>query len=221
MFIGHYAVALGAKKIAPRVSLGTLVAAATFLDLLWPMLLIAGLEKVSVVPGITAFTQLDFESYPYSHSLLAVVLWGLLFGAGYYAVAGRHTKSAVVIGVLVVSHWILDACSHRPDLPLDPWSDLRVGLGLWNDVPATLGVELALGAAGLWMYLRATRPHDRIGRWGLAGFVALMLVIYAGAGVGPPPPDITTLAASGLALWLFVALAAWFDAHRRGVGGAP
>src|SRR6185436_9757600 len=144
MFIGHYAVALGAKKLVPRASLGTLIAAATFLDLVWPVFLILGIEKVSIAPGITAFTPLDFESYPYSHSLLTAIAWGALFGAVYFLRAGRNATAALVMGALVVSHWILDAATHRPDLPLDPWSDIRVGLGLWDSIPATLAVELVV-----------------------------------------------------------------------------
>src|SRR3989339_132004 len=117
MFIGHYAVALAAKKGAPKVSLGTLFIAAQLVDLLWPLFLLLGLEHVRIDPGNTAFTPLDFYDYPITHSLVGAVGWSMLLGGVYYGFR-RERKSAVVIGLVVFSHWILDLITHRPDLPL-------------------------------------------------------------------------------------------------------
>lgn len=217
MFIGHYAVALGAKKLAPKTSLGTLVAAVAFLDLVWPVFVLAGIERVAVAPGITAFTPLDFISYPYSHSLLASLAWGGLFAAVVYFAGGRYARGAVVAGVLVVSHWVLDFVSHRPDMPLTPWDDARLGLGLWFSVPATLAVESAMFAVGVALYVRATKPLDGIGRWAFVGFIAFVVPTYLAAAFGPPPPSATAVAMSCLAQWLLVALAAWIDRHRETV----
>src|ERR1700693_3722466 len=127
MVIGHYAVAMAAKRVAPRTSLGTLLAAAILLDLLWPVLVLLGIEIVTITPGVTAVTPLTFVSYPYSHSLLLSILWGLLFAGGYF-VARRYVPGAIILGVLVVSHWVLDAVVHVPDLPLTPWGSTRIGL---------------------------------------------------------------------------------------------
>lgn len=217
MVIGHYAVALAAKKFAPRTSLGTLVAAAVFLDLLWPVLVLAGIEVVTVTPGATAATPLIFVSYPWSHSLLLSLVWGLLFAGGYF-VARRYVPGAIAIGALVVSHWLLDFIVHVPDLPLVPGGGPRFGLGVWNSVPLTLMVELALFAACLWVYLGATRPRDTAGSWGLAAMIVLMLLIYVGSIFGPPPPNASWVAWSDLGQWLIVALAAWVDRHRRANG---
>jgi membrane-bound metal-dependent hydrolase YbcI (DUF457 family) len=213
MFLGHYAVAIGAKKVAPKTSLGTLLAAAAFLDLVWPVLVLLGLERVAVAPGTTAFTPLDFERYPISHSLVMSVVWGAAFGVVYYLFR-RDRRGAAVLAALVVSHWLLDAVVHRPDLPLTLGGDARIGLGLWNSIPGTLAVELAMFAAGLWVYLRSTRASDRIGGVGLAVFVLFLLVIYAGAAFGPPPPDAATIAWSDMGQWLVVLVAAWIDRHR-------
>jgi hypothetical protein len=213
VFLGHYAVAIGAKRVAPRASLGTLIAAAAFLDLVWPVLVLLGLERVAVAPGATAFTPLDFEHYPISHSLVMSVVWGAAFGGAYFLV--RHDlRAAAVVGLLVVSHWFLDAIVHRPDLPLTLGGDARVGLGLWNSIPATLAVELAMFAVGVWLYVGATRARDRIGSVGFAAFALFVLVIYAGAAFGPPPPSAAAIAWSDMGQWLVVALAAWIDAHR-------
>jgi membrane-bound metal-dependent hydrolase YbcI (DUF457 family) len=213
MFLGHYAVAIGAKRAAPRASLGTLIAAAAFLDLVWPVLVLLGLERVAVMPGATAFTPLDFEHYPISHSLVMSVVWGAAFGAAYF-LTRRDLRAAAVLGVLVVSHWFLDAVVHRPDLPLTFGGEARIGLGLWNSIPGTLAVELAMFAAGVWLYLGATRARDRIGGVGFVAFSVFVLAIYAGAAFGPPPPSASAIAWSDMGQWLVVALAAWIDAHR-------
>ena len=214
MVIGHYAVAMAAKRVAPRTSLGTLIAAAILLDLIWPVLVLLGIEIVKITPGGTAVTPLTFVSYPYSHSLLMSVVWGLLFAAGYF-VARRYVPGSIAVGLLVVSHWILDAVVHVPDLPLTPWGSTRIGLGLWNSLPLSLGVELVLFALCVAIYVGTTSRRDATGTWGLAFLSALMLVIYAGAIFGPPPPSASAVAWTGMGQWLVVVLAAWMDRHRR------
>jgi membrane-bound metal-dependent hydrolase YbcI (DUF457 family) len=212
MFIGHFALGFAAKRAAPRLSLAALFAAAQFADLIWPFLLAAGVEQVRIVPGITAFTPLDFVSYPYSHSLLALALWGLLFG-GICAVIVRDRRVMVVVAALVVSHWVLDWVTHRPDLPLYPGS-AKVGLGLWNSVPATIAVETVMFVVGVWMYAHATRAKDVIGRRAFAAFVGFLLAAYA-ANLGPPPPSITALVIAAIAGAAVIILWAWwFDRHR-------
>ena len=142
MFIGHHAAAFAAKGVAPRISLGTLFAATMWLDLVWPVLLLTGAEHVRIDPGNTAFTPLDFVSYPITHSLVAVLGWGLA-AVILYRIVRRPWREALVVGAGVVSHWLLDFLTHRPDLPLWPGGP-KVGLGLWNSVPATIGVEVLL-----------------------------------------------------------------------------
>ncbi len=215
MFIGHIAVGLAAKQVAPRTSLGTLLAAATGLDLLWPVLLLLGVEEVRIVPGITAVTPLDFVAYPWSHSLLLACVWGLLFG-GVYLLARRERTAAAVLALAVVSHWVLDLVSHRPDLPLVPGGS-RYGLGLWDSPIATVLVETALFAVGVALYARATRARDRVGAVALWSLVAFLLVVYAANLAGPPPPSERAIGWLALAAWLFVPWGAWIDRHRAPV----
>ncbi len=131
MFVGHFGVGLGLKTVVPAVSLGTLFLAAQFIDLLWPSLLLVGLEHVEIAPGITRVTPLDFVNYPISHSLLAVLGWAVLFALT-YLLTRRHRLGAVICGVAVLSHWLLDLVTHRPDLPLypaaSPWLVLACGI---------------------------------------------------------------------------------------------
>jgi len=213
MFIGHFALAFATKRVEPSVSLGTYFAAAQLPDVLWPCFLLAGVEHVTIAPGSTAFTPLRFDSYPVSHSLLTVIGWGALMG-GLHWWRKRRLRAAVTIALLVVSHWVLDWVTHRPDMPLTPWSPLKLGLGLWNSVVGTLVVESTLFVGGVCLYLSATRARDAVGRYGLAALVALLVVIYLGAAFGPPPPSVHAMAVSmlpalGIAFW-----AAWADRHR-------
>jgi len=213
MFIGHAAAALAGKRAAPRTSLGVLLAAATFLDLLWPILLLMGWERVEIDPGNTAFTPLDFVRYPISHSLLMVLGWAFLAGGFYYGFT-RYRYGAWTMAALVLSHWVLDWLTHRPDLPLWPGGP-RVGLGMWHSVPVTLIVELLLFAVCLAIYLGTTRPRDGIGRWAFWTLIAFYLAVYLLDVFGPPPPNPRAIAWTALAAWLLPLWAWWADRHRE------
>ncbi len=136
MFVGHLAVSLGAKAVEPKVPLSALVAASFGLDLLWPLLVLGGIERVSVAPGNTAFTPLAFESYPWSHSLLLAAVWGMIAWVFAYLTT-KSQRLSLLVGAVVVSHWVLDFVTHHPDLPLWPGGP-KLGLGLWYSVPATI-----------------------------------------------------------------------------------
>ena len=213
MFIGHHAVALAAKKVAPNTSLGTLVAAVQFLDLLWPPLLLLGIEHARIEPGITAVSPLDLYDYPISHSLLGALIWSVLFG-GLYFVFKKQMRSAAIVALAVFSHWILDFITHRPDMPLTFSNRTLVGLGLWNSWVGTLIVEGGLFVAATVVYTRATKPRDRVGTYAWWSYIAFLLVMYVASLVGPPPPDTSVLAVGGNAGWLFVLWAWWIDRHR-------
>jgi len=214
VFLGHFATAYAAKRLAPRASLGTLFAAAQLPDIVWPVLVAAGVEKATIAPGDTAFTPLRFDSYPISHSLATVVAWGAAFGAVHFW-RRRRAADAVVLAALAVGHWVLDFVSHRADMPLWPGGP-KLGLGLWDSVAGTIAVELALFAGGLWLALSATRACDRLGRWGFAGLAAFLLLLYAANVTSPPPPSMTAVAWVGVVGGaVLVVLAAWVDRHRE------
>ncbi len=213
MFIGHFAVGFAAKRQAKSVSLGTLFLAAQFLDLLWPTFLLLGWEQVRIVPGLTPVNPFDFTSYPYSHSLVAALGWSVGFGLVYWLVRRRPT-SAVVLGLVVLSHWVLDFSTHIPDLPLTIDGSTRVGLGLWRSLPATLLVESLLFAGGIALYARSTRARDRIGRFALWGLVVFLFVSYLAAMFGPVPDDGRPIAWGGQSVWLLVLWGYWLDRHR-------
>lgn len=216
MFIGHFALAFAAKRAAPAVSLGTLFLSCQLADLIWPNLVLAGVEHFEVVPGITATTPLDFQSYPYSHSLVALAGWAALT-AGIYKVVRRTpaTAALVVIASLVLSHWLLDFVTHRPDMPLTIGGTEKYGLGLWNSWTGTLVIEMLMLGAGVALYARSTTPIDRTGNLGLYGLVAFLLVINTANMFGPPPPSVSAVTWSIQAMWLIVAWGYWIDRHRQ------
>jgi hypothetical protein len=214
MFLGHFGLGFGAKRVAPQPSLGALFAAAELADLLWPSLLLLGIERVAVAPGATVMTPLDFERYPYSHSLVALILWGAIFGAVYAIVRRSRTLAAMTLALLVVSHWFLDLLMHRPDLPLTLTGSARYGLGLWNSRTASLVLELVFFGVGVWIYLRTTAPRDRIGSAGLWGLIGFLLLIYLASAFGPPPPTAGAVPWAAQGMWLIVAWGYWVDRHR-------
>lgn len=217
MFLGHYALAFGAKRIAPTMSLGTLFLACQFADLLWPTLLVLDYEVVAIDPGNTVVTPLNFISYPYSHSLVALLGWSALFALAYRAIRGWHPVAIATIAALVFSHYVLDVITHRPDLPITLTGSRRLGLGLWNYPGTTLAIESALFILGTTLYMSVTRARDRIGRLGLYGLIVVVVAIYFAALYGPPPPGPSAIAAAGHLSWLFVIWAYWVDRHRVAV----
>lgn len=213
MFIGHFAIGLAAKKAAPRASLGTLFFAAQFADLLWPILVLLGIEVVRIAPGDTKFTPLEFVSYPYSHSLAFELLWAALIGGVYFLVK-RQAREAIVVAVCLPTHWLLDYLTHRPDMPIVPGGP-RYGVGLWNSMAGTLGVEIALFVIGAGIYLRTTRAKDGTGTYALWALLIFLMGAYLGNLAGPPPPSPKAVATVALAMWLLLPWAAWADRHRE------
>lgn len=213
MFIGHFAAAFASKKIIPRVSLGTMILSAQFIDLVWPIFLVLGIEHVRIDPGNTLVTPLDFYNYPYTHSLLGVIVWSVVLGGIYYALK-RERLPALILGLGVLSHWILDLVTHRPDLLLWPGNGPAVGLGLWNSLVGTLVFEIGLFVAGIILYLRSSSSANRIGTLSFWGLVTFLSIVYLANIFGPPPPATDALGYVGLSMWLFVAWGYWIDKNR-------
>lgn len=210
MFVGHLAVAFAGKKVSHATPLVWFVAATTFIDLLWPLLLLLGIEVVSVDPGNSAFTPLRFDSYPWSHSLLTVVGWGLVFGA-FARWRGVSRQGAVLAGALVVSHWVLDLLTHVPDLPLWPGAATAYGFGLWQSIPASFLVETSMWIAGLALFLSARRPRGAQGHLALWSFVGVSTVLWATGPFSPPPPSAGAVAWFSLIGWTVIPWSIWIE----------
>lgn len=214
MFIGHFGAALAAKKIDRRPSLGTLFMAAQWVDLVWPIFVLLGFEKVAITPGTTAFTLIDFSFYPFTHSLLSGIIWAVLFGGVYYLLR-KNPLSALLLGGLVLSHWLFDLLVHRPDLPVGFGNNLLVGMGLWNSVAGTLIAEGLIFITGVALYLSVSHSLDRKGSMGLWGLLGFLVVIYLLNAFGPPPQSARAIGFAGLFQWLLVGWAYWADRHRN------
>lgn len=212
MFVGHLSLAFASKSVAPRVSLGWLMAAVTLLDLIWPIFLLLGIEHAEIQAGFTAFTPLVLSDYPWSHSLLMTGVWGVVF-----ALLGRWrgmtAREGTVLFVLVVSHWILDFVSHAPDMPLWPGGSARLGLGLWNSIPATFVVEGGMWIVGIVLYLRRRAPTRWVGPAALWSFVVITSVMWALSPWSAPPPNTQTLAWASLIGWITLPWAALADRY--------
>lgn len=206
MFVGHYAVALAAKPLAPRISLGWTFLAVQFLDILWGPAVLLGIEHVRIVPGYLPASNFVFYDFPWTHSLLMALAWSWL--------VFRVSKSAI-LGACVFSHWALDWAAHAHDLPLYRGGPV-VGLGLWHYRTGTYVVEAAMLAAGLLIYWRSTRPRTPGGRFGMPVFAAVLLAVNAANLYGPPPAGVRGAAIAGEAAFLaFGGIAWWLDKMRE------
>jgi hypothetical protein len=216
MFLGHYGVALAMKRAEPKVSLGVLFLATQLADLLWGCFLLIGWEHVRIVPDDNPLLNFVFIDYPISHSLLGMIVAGIGAAIVYYSWptrdTTRHWQASAVVGLAVVSHYLLDVIVHDPDLPLAGNDSPKLGLGLWNHFGLSVALGLVLLAAGAAVYatLRSRRHPVRPAR--LAVVLILLLGVYAAAVLGPPPPSATAVGVGDIAfLLVMTALGAWAD----------
>ena len=213
MFIGHFGVAFAAKKAAPTVSLGTLIMASQFLDLIWATLLLIGVEEVAIRSYMTEVTPVEFTTYPISHSLAMVFVWSLLFTT-VHGLIKQNWGAAIVVGLCVLSHWVLDLVVHVPDLQLHPGGESYMGFGLWNSLPGTFLVETAIFIIGVVFYLRVSEEENGIGLWGLWALIFVLALIYIVYIFGPAPASETTIIVVGHLQWLLVIWGYWVDHNR-------
>lgn len=209
MFVGHYGVSFAAKRAAPAVPLWVLFVAVQLLDIIWAPLILLGVEKVRIVPGITASNPLDLSYMPYSHSLVAALAWSAIAAAVYLA-RGHGRRPALVVGGAVFSHWVLDFLVHRPDLPLVD-DAAKVGLGLWNFPVPALALEALLVFGGMWLYFKVS-PVRRLPMviFAIAMFIAQTVVFF-----GPPPSSDKSAAATALVAYaVYAGVAAWLERWR-------
>ncbi len=216
MFIGHFGAGFAGKKVDTKPSLGTLFMAAQWMDLIWPVFILIGLEKVEIIPGYTAANPLKFTYYPFSHSLFFAIIWGVLFGLVYYFFK-KNVKVSILLGALVLSHWVLDFIVHVPDLPIFPWGNLKVGLGLWNDAGTSMILESIIFFAGAYLYFSVTKAKNIVGKISFWALVVFLFVIYVMNEFGSPPPSVQAMAIVSLAQWLIVAWGYWIDRNRAAI----
>lgn len=217
MFIGHYAPAAALKAVSKGPPLWHYFVAVQFLDYLWAIFILTGLEHARIVPGFLAASDLDLHDMPYTHSLAAALFWSLAAGVAYGTILNRKagTQGALAIGAAVFSHWVADLLVHAPDLALYPGSEEKLGLALWGSVPVSQGLEFGLLALCGLLYLGATKAKGPIGRAAPYIVFALMAAAQILNLVGPPPPSIKTPAVLALVSYTaFAALAFWLDKTR-------
>ncbi|MGE5519484.1 MAG: metal-dependent hydrolase [Candidatus Dadabacteria bacterium] len=213
MFIGHYGAAFSIKKVTPAISLGVLFLAVQFLDLLWPTLLLLNVEHVEIAGSQTAPVPLVFTDYPYSHSMVMALAWSFAFGVVYWLFKKNRTH-AVILGLAVFSHWVLDLLVHLPDMPLYPGSSIMLGLAMWKFPIITGIIEGSLFVGGILLYMGATKPKNLAGSMWLYVLIALLVISHIANLFSPPPPSVNAVAWAGEAMWLFVILGFLADRNR-------
>ena len=216
MFVGHYAASLALKSFEQKVSLGVLFLAVQFVDILFFPFVLAGIERMNIVENFTQSTHFELVYMPFTHGLLASLLWAVAAFAVFRWVVVKKQSVAVVVALAVFSHWLLDLPVHTPDLPL--WSDAspKLGFGLWNNAVATYLLEAALLLLALWMYLRSTKATTAIGKYGMPVFIGFLLLVNVSNIFGAPMVD-SKIGLSIFALssyFLFAAVAFWLDQKR-------
>ncbi len=213
MFIGHFGAGFAGKKFEKSASLGTYFMAAQWIDLIWPILLLLGIEKAEIKPGVTTVTPLDFTYYPFTHSLFGVIVWAVLFGFIYYVIK-KKSKTAIILGLLVLSHWFLDLLVHIPDLPIFPGGSIKVGFGLWSSFAATIILEGLIFSLGAYLYYKTTKAKNKIGVYSFVGLITFLVLMYIANLVGPPPDSIEAIGIVGNAQWLIILWGYWIDKNR-------
>jgi hypothetical protein len=215
MFVGHYGASFALKRIDPSIPLWVLFIAVQLLDVFWAPFILLGIERVRIVPGITASNPLDLYYMPYTHSLVAALLWSAGAFVVYRLLPRTRPvgKAALWVALAVISHWVFDLVVHRPDLPLFDNTD-KVGLGLWNLPIVAFALEAALLFGGIWLYLTTARVR----RAPVAVLGLVMLAIQAYVFFGPPPVSDRAAAWTALAAYaVFVAVVARLERPHRAV----
>jgi hypothetical protein len=220
MFVGHYGVAFAVKSERNKIPLWVLFVAVQLLDFLWAPFVLLGIEKVRMVPGITATNALDLYYMPYTHSFVGALVWSGLAALLYKVASGAKASRAAVLIVAfaVFSHWILDLIVHRPDLAI--YDDtLKVGFGLWNYRGLEFVLEIAILVGGVFLYLRRNNSIAR--KAGTVVFGVVLILIQAGnTFVRRPPPSDRAFAITALVFYTLFAGVALLLEKRRGKEGA-
>ena len=215
MFVGHYGPSFAAKAIDKTIPLWLLFLAVQWLDVMWSIFVLLGIEQVRIVPGFTATNPLDLYYMPYTHSLVAAILWSVAVALVYKLWSRiKGLRASVLVGLAVFSHWVLDLLVHRADLPLYD-NTTKLGMGLWNFPVLAFALEVVFLFTGLYFYLKSTRPLGAVGRYGLLIFAVVMLLIQAYVFFGPPPTSDKAAAITALAAYFIFAAAAYFLAKQR------
>ena len=221
MFVGHYSVAFAAKSERNRIRLWVLFVAVQLVDFIWAILVLLGIEKVRIVPGITAASPLDLYYMPYTHSLIGALIWSVLAAFVYKMTRGVNASraAALIVGFAVFSHWILDLIVHRPDLAIydDTW---KVGFGLWNYKGLEFGLEIALLLGGLIIYLQRNSGISTARKAGIVVFALFMVLVQTTSTFfGRPHSSDRAVAITALAAYtVFAGLAFLLEKRRRSYG---
>ncbi|MBM9499045.1 hypothetical protein JWG44_02100 [Leptospira sp. 201903071] len=216
MFIGHYSVALALKKTVPKTPFWSLLVGVQFVDFLFMIFVMFGIEHMRLIPGFTASNPFDLYYMPYTHSLVAGIFWALLVFLGFYfylktETASYRWKVALAVSLSVISHYVLDLPVHTPDLPVFSDSGTKLGFGLWNNLWLTVGIEAGLTVLSFVYYFSGSKSGEGFsGKWGMPILGCIFLLLIFINPFAPVPDNIYMFAIQALVLYTLIA----FFGHR-------
>ena len=208
MFVGHYGVSFAAKPAARSVPLWVWFIAVQWLDVVWSILVLLGIERLRITPGFTEANPLDLYYMPYTHGLPGAIALSLLLGGIVAVFVTEHRgRTLLLVGAAAFSHWLLDLVVHTPDLPLYD-NTAKVGFGLWRHVGVSFPLELIVLGAGAWLYARALPPSGVKGAALFWGYIGALAALQVYANFGPPPSSPRDMALTALGLYVVLAVLA-------------
>jgi hypothetical protein len=212
MFIGHYGVSFAARPAQVRLPLWVWFIAVQWIDIVWSVLVILGIEKLRIVPGFTQANSRDLYYMPYTHGLPGSILLSLVFGIIVALfTSGNRVTTILLVAAASFSHWVLDLVVHVHDLPLYD-NTAKIGFDLWRHVLLSFPLELMVLGLGAGLYVRAMTFASAKGRYAFWAFVFFLAVLQVYANFGPPPSSPEAMGLTALAFYLVLALlAAWVE----------
>lgn len=218
MFVGHYSASFALKRLDSRVPIFPLLIGVQFMDFLFMVFILFGIERMEIVPGFTEVNSFVLSYMPYSHSLVAALFWSVVYGAA-CALLIRHlglVRGILICGAAVLSHYLLDVLVHTPDMPLlwDPGT--KLGLGIWKNRIATIIVETLFLTVAWFAYIRMSKPGPgAVGKYGAAVFYGFLVLLTIATPFMPVPKTLIELSSQALAGYVIIALLGrWIDSRR-------
>ncbi|MCE9599853.1 MAG: hypothetical protein K8S54_17975 [Spirochaetia bacterium] len=218
MFIGHYSASFALKRLDSRVPIFLLMIGVQFMDFLFMVFILFGVERMEIVPGFTEVNAFVLSYMPYSHSLVAALFWSVVYGAACAFLIKKlgFVRALLICGAAVFSHYILDVLVHTPDMPILSGTGMKLGLGIWKNRIATIIVEGAFLSLAWFAYIRMSQPGPgAVGKYGASVFFGFLVALTVATPFMPVPKTIFELSAQALAGYVIIALLArWIDSKR-------
>ena len=209
MFIGHYGAAYAAKAVAPKAPLAAYFLAVQALDVLFSVFVLSGIEHMEIVHKYTSYNPYRLYDMPITHSLVGSLGWAVAVAIVAMLVRLPRRES-LVLGLAVFSHFLLDLPVHTPDLSIAGNDTAKLGLGLWNNVPLVIALELLILVGGWVLFSRSKRSDATFPKQRNRIFLGVLALLTIVTPFMPDPASPAVFAVQALVLYCVLAWAsAW------------